>query len=570
MNNSAVPASEGPRFVRFFVGPHASVQGLEERQRARLLAAISLTLLAGVALALAFRRGSVAGGVLLFVLLAASYTLSRTRNYSAGALILCFGLAVFPYVSWFIAPGQDFEGVVMIIVTLSLIVASVMLSRQHFLLLAALTVLLTTAAPFYAPGSVPALVLIRTLGMLVAASSMLYLIMLYRRSLDLRWEAALAASRREWLEARTRLELRIAEQRAEIEARGEELADRALQADASEVRVGRLRSQMEALIKVSRLVGSIRDLETLLPELAAVILQHFGVYHVGIFTLDDTGDSVVLRAASSEGGQAMLARGYSVAAGAQDPVALAVTAGQVRVVVDAEADPAFVPNPDLPSTCSQIVLPLKDGTQIIGALDVQSATTGEAQEIELPFLTLLAEQISGALANVRLLDAAQRSLAETEAYSRQYLRQGWKRIVTEQKLLGYRFGASGAAPLSEPLSPAQARNGSQTHFPIELRGEVIGELSVHAPSGRSWSQDELDLIRSVAERVALSAENARLFEETSRRAERERMVSEITSRIRSSNDPDEMIKLAVQELKSALGVSRVEVVPQRVSGDSGG
>jgi GAF domain-containing protein len=78
------------------------------------------------------------------------------------------------------------------------------------------------------------------------------------------------------------------------------------------------------------------------------------------------------------------------------------------------------------------------------------------------------------------------------------------------------------------------------------------------------------LIHSVAERVALSAENARLFEETSRRAERERMVSEITSRIRSSNDPDQMIKLAVQELKNALGVSRVEVVPQRLPGDSTG
>jgi hypothetical protein len=68
--------------------------------------------------------------------------------------------------------------------------------------------------------------------------------------------------------------------------------------------------------------------------------------------------------------------------------------------------------------------------------------------------------------------------------------------------------------------------------------------------------------------VWLSAENARLFDETSRRAERERMVSEITSKIRSSNDPGEMIKLAVQELKNALGVNRIEVVPQRVTTDS--
>src|SRR5512138_2911069 len=120
MNSPAAPLSEGPKFVRFLVSPHISVQELGERQRARLLAAISLTLLAGVTLALAFRRGSVAGAVLLLAMLGTAYALSRTRSYNTGALVLCFGLAVFPYVSWFITPGQDFEGAVMIIVTLSL------------------------------------------------------------------------------------------------------------------------------------------------------------------------------------------------------------------------------------------------------------------------------------------------------------------------------------------------------------------------------------------------------------------------------------------------------------------
>jgi hypothetical protein len=76
------------------------------------------------------------------------------------------------------------------------------------------------------------------------------------------------------------------------------------------------------------------------------------------------------------------------------------------------------------------------------------------------------------------------------------------------------------------------------------------------------NQDQLDLIKAVADRVALSAENARLFEETSRRAERERMVSDITGKIRSVNDPDLMIQTAIEELRNALGTSRVEIIPQ--------
>jgi hypothetical protein len=60
-------------------------------------------------------------------------------------------------------------------------------------------------------------------------------------------------------------------------------------------------------------------------------------------------------------------------------------------------------------------------------------------------------------------------------------------------------------------------------------------------------------------------DNARLFEETSARAARERTVSDITTKIRSTNDPQEIIDTAVQELQRALGVSRVEIIPQKTA-----
>jgi GAF domain-containing protein len=97
-----------------------------------------------------------------------------------------------------------------------------------------------------------------------------------------------------------------------------------------------------------------------------------------------------------------------------------------------------------------------------------------------------------------------------------------------------------------------------------LRGETIGNLIVHAPEGRYWRKDQIELVKAVADRVALSAENARLFDETSRRAERERLVTEITSKIRSTNDPEEMINTALEELRSALGAAQIQIIPQVV------
>ncbi len=102
--------------------------------------------------------------------------------------------------------------------------------------------------------------------------------------------------------------------------------------------------------------------------------------------------------------------------------------------------------------------------------------------------------------------------------------------------------------------------------PIELRGERIGSLVVQSPSSAELDQDRIDLIKAVAERVAISAENARLFDETNRRAERERTVSEITGKFRSVNDPQTMIQIAIEELRNALGATRVEVIPQTIQG----
>jgi GAF domain-containing protein len=190
-------------------------------------------------------------------------------------------------------------------------------------------------------------------------------------------------------------------------------------------------------------------------------------------------------------------------------------------------------------------------------------------------LSLLANQVSLAIENARLFDETRIALAEAEAVSRQFTREAWGRLPVEHNLVGYRYTITGASPLSEPVDLAELHKGNsqnksmetnQILVPIELRGEKIGTLVVQAPSTDELNSDQLDLIKAVAERVALSAENARLFEETTRRAERERLVSDITGKVRSLNDPQAMIQIAAEELRKALGATRVDVIPQAVKG----
>jgi GAF domain-containing protein len=390
---------------------------------------------------------------------------------------------------------------------------------------------------------------------------------------DLEGELATLAKSLNKLAVRIRASIATLEQR--VNERTAELTERTSELEMVNVEVSRRASQFEALTDVVQSITSVRDLEQLLPHLATVISEKFGFYHVGIFLLDELNEYATLSAANSEGGRRMLERKHRLRVGAEGIVGHVTSTGQPRVAMDVGKDPVFFNNPDLPETHSEMALPLRSEGSIVGALDVQSREIGAFKDDDIQMLSLLANQVSLAIENARLFDETRIALAEAEAVSRQFTREAWGRLSVEQNLIGYRYSIAGTSPLNQPVDLTKSNIGAsqtkqieinQVAVPIELRGETIGTLVVQTPSAALLNQDQVDLIKAVAERVALSAENARLFEETTRRAERERLVSDITSKIRSVNDPQTMIQTAAEELRRALGATHVEVIPQAVRG----
>jgi GAF domain-containing protein len=366
----------------------------------------------------------------------------------------------------------------------------------------------------------------------------------------------------------TSLEQRVQERTDELNQRGTELA-------MANRNIERRAGQLQALAEVMQTITSVRDLQELLPRISSVISDRFGFYHVGVFLLDEAGAYAVLSAANSEGGRSMLARKHRLRVGEEGIVGYVTGTGEPRVAMDVGNDPTYFNNPDLPGTHSEMALPLRIENRIVGALDVQSEDIGAFSDEDVQMLSLLADQVSLAIENARLFDETRFALAEAEAVSRQMIRETWSKFPVEHKLVGYRYSLTGASPLKEPIpveAPPKTRSqfkqmaSDQVIVPIELRGEVIGTLVVQSPSADPFTQEQIDLVKAVAERVALSAENARLFEETNRRAERERLVSDITGRIRNTQDPQAMVQTAIAELQKALGATRVEVVPQSIKG----
>jgi putative methionine-R-sulfoxide reductase with GAF domain len=231
---------------------------------------------------------------------------------------------------------------------------------------------------------------------------------------------------------REELEQRVAERTRDLEMSKVELEEahqRQLeinrQLEETMHRSQRRAALFQASAEVSRAVAQIRDLDQLLSQITQLINEHFGFYHVGIFFIDKESHYAVLRATNSPGGQRMLARQYKLQVGGNSIVGYVAGTGQPRISLDVGQDAIYFDDPDLPETRSEMALPLRVGNEIIGALDVQSATTGTFDAEDIAALATMADQIAIAIQNARLFQQTQIALAQAEDAHRYYLREQW-------------------------------------------------------------------------------------------------------------------------------------------------
>jgi GAF domain-containing protein len=89
---------------------------------------------------------------------------------------------------------------------------------------------------------------------------------------------------------------------------------------------------------------------------------------------------------------------------------------------------------------------------------------------------------------------------------------------------------------------------------------VVGVLHFRkAGEGETWSEEELALLQTMAEQLGQALESARLYQDTQRRAAQERLIGEVTARMRETLDMDAVLRTAAQEIRQALGLAQFSV-----------
>jgi GAF domain-containing protein len=382
-----------------------------------------------------------------------------------------------------------------------------------------------------------------------------------RQDALLRLNAELRAREVEMKQAQASIEQRVHERTMELENANTQISRRA--------------AQLAAITELSQSIAELHDLNEIFPAAADLISEHFGFYHVGLFLIDRDREYAILQAANSEGGKRMLERRHRLQLGT-GVVGFCAQTGQPRIALDVGSDPVYFDNPDLPETRSEAALPMRSGSKTMGVLDVQSREAGAFSGEDLLVLTALANQVSIALENARLLTETRAALMQVQEVYNEFTRAEWNRTIAQAEQRGFRFQTGRIEMLDsglqapEVVSAIQSGNvmlspsngAKEKHaavaVPVKLRGEVIGVLHVesHDPL-RKWQEDEVTLVQAVAERAAFAMENARLFQDARRRAAKERLISEASARISGALNIENILQTTAEELERVLGGSEI-------------
>ncbi len=359
------------------------------------------------------------------------------------------------------------------------------------------------------------------------------------------------------------LEQRVAERTTDVEAARQQSEKRA--------------QELQAISEISRIISTEQRLETLLALITRLVSERFDFYHVGIFLIDNARQFAVLQAANSEGGQRMLDRGHKLEIGQTGIVGNVAQTGQPRITLDVGTDAVYFDNPDLPDTRSEMALPLNLRGQTIGVLDVQSLQPGAFNDSDLNTLGILADHVAVTIDNAHLFEQSQQALNELQSLYRQYQAQEWDAFIKRETNIGYHQLPIGGRLLEQPIKYHEIQDALQKGeirvnnnengkselsivIPVKLRGQTIGVLSIKPPrTNHVWNQDEVNLMQAIADRLALALDNARLLQESQRRAAKEQKIGDVTAKIGASINMRSVLQTAVEELGRALPGSEVVI-----------
>ena len=372
--------------------------------------------------------------------------------------------------------------------------------------------------------------------------------------------------------------------------------------------------QFETAAEIARDISSSLDLDELLQKAVELVRSRFSFYHASIFLKDLPEEFIVIREATGEAGAQLKRAGHKLGVGSKSVVGVVAERGEVLVVNDSTRESAYHPNPLLPDTRSEAAIPLKVADRILGVLDVQSNHPYAFSDDNLRILQILADQLAIAVINSELFAETQEHLAQhrllhhitTTAASGTTLDEALQSAVNglqvtlggdrvsillvdrEKKTLEVKAAVGYAEEILKLRIPigngitgwsalhrrtlrvnnilqdvryieGSPNTRSEMAIPLLYRSELLGVLNVESEQIAAYAESDEELLGTLGGSLAAIIANARLLEQIRAQAERERVLFEISDKIRRTTDMQTILATTASELTRAVGATSARI-----------
>jgi sigma-B regulation protein RsbU (phosphoserine phosphatase) len=321
---------------------------------------------------------------------------------------------------------------------------------------------------------------------------------------------------------------------------------------------------LATLAEIGEEVNASLDLDEVLARAAALIKRHIDYEIFGVLMIE--GDGSYLRHRFAIGYSRELAENLRIPVG-QGITGTAAATGHAVRVSDTSKDPRYINA--IESVRSELAVPLIVRAKCVGVLDIQSRHLDYFTRDQQNILTLLGSRLAIAIENARLFEQVKAqadtllllsevgretsAILDVEELLRRAAEQT-KRVIDyqilsimlydeEQKVFRHRVDVKhgqsvqgrmrattsegivgAAATLKEPvLVPdvtvdsryimVNPETRSELAIPMMHQGKVIGVLDLESPIPNYFTQDHVQTLSILAANLAVSLENARLYEQ---------------------------------------------------------
>ena len=312
-----------------------------------------------------------------------------------------------------------------------------------------------------------------------------------------------------------------------------------------EQQVAERTKQLAVSNEVGKAAASSLDPDQMIARIVNLFPEQFDYYYAAVYLLDPSGRWADLKEATGEAGRVLKQNRHRLEITGKSMIGLTLREKTPHTAQAVSLERQRAENPLLPYTRSEITLPLMVGDHVLGALDIQSTRESDFGLEVIESMTTMAGQVAIALENARLFQEAQQVIKEMRAVQQQYLLEGWSGFTEQNKELEYGVGDETDI------------NFRKLDVPISLRDQIFGQISLEGKS--DWSPEQQSLVDAVATQAAIALENARLVSESRQIAVRERMLSEINSKIWASATIDGVLQTVVKELGRRLDASQATI-----------